>query len=66
MNTLLCPKCRQPMPDDALDAGQCPVCGFGLDGPLVLADAARKWPRVWVLAAGVVVLTAAAGLGFAL
>ena len=37
MLTLNCPKCRQGMPDDALDAGQCPACGFPIDGPVVLA-----------------------------
>jgi ssDNA-binding Zn-finger/Zn-ribbon topoisomerase 1 len=44
MTTLPCPKCRQQMPDDALDRGQCPACGFPLDGPLVL-DAGSRRPR---------------------
>ncbi|QJX00512.1 hypothetical protein [Frigoriglobus tundricola] len=39
MTTLTCPKCRQQLPEDALDAGQCPLCGFPLDGPVVLAAA---------------------------
>lgn len=37
MSTLTCPKCRRGLTDDALDAGQCPLCGFPLDGPVVLA-----------------------------
>src|SRR6266545_2503486 len=36
MTTLTCPKCRQGLADDALDLGQCPLCGFPLDGPMVL------------------------------
>lgn len=37
MTTLTCPMCRRGLSDDALDAGQCPLCGFPLDGPVVLA-----------------------------
>jgi hypothetical protein len=37
MTTLTCPKCRRGLSDDALDAGQCPLCGFVFDGPVVLA-----------------------------
>ena len=58
MTTLSCPKCRQRMPDDALDRGQCPACGFPLDGPLVL-DAAARRPRTALFAVGGVVLVTA-------
>jgi hypothetical protein len=61
MTTLTCPKCRQSIPDDALDAGQCPACGFPLDGPLAFATTgARSGTRLFV-AAGVVALVAGAG-----
>lgn len=63
MTPLKCPKCRQPMPEDALDAGQCPACGFPLDGPLVL-DAGMQRSRLPLLAL-VCVLLAGAGAGVA-
>ena len=42
MTTLTCPKCRQGLTDDALDVGQCPLCGFPLDGPVVLGAAGTR------------------------
>ncbi|VTR94732.1 unnamed protein product [Gemmata massiliana] len=45
MTTLTCPKCRQGMPETALDAGQCPTCGFPLEGPVVLNEQQRQEKR---------------------
>ncbi len=61
MTTLTCPKCRQGLPDDALDAGQCHLCGFPLDGPVVLgAPGSRSGGKRLLLAAvGVAVVVAA-------
>jgi hypothetical protein len=39
MDTLTCPKCRTGLSDNALDAEQCPQCGFPLVGPVVLVPA---------------------------
>lgn len=65
MTTLTCPKCRQGLPDDALDAGQCPLCGFPLDGPVVLgAPGMRAGGTRLLLAAGGTVLVVAAVAGF--
>ena len=62
MTTLTCPKCRQGMPDDALDAGHCPACGFPLDGPFVFATpGSRPVGTRLLLAAGAVTLLAGAG-----
>ena len=65
MTTLTCPKCRQGLPDDALDAGQCHLCGFPLDGPVVLGtpDTSAGGTRL-LLAAGGTVLVVAAVAGF--
>lgn len=66
MTTLTCPKCRQGMSDAALDVGQCPACGFPLDGPLVLDGAPRRHsPALLVAVAGaLVVATGVAGYAF--
>lgn len=62
MTTLTCPKCRQSMPDAALDVGHCPACGFPLDGPLVIGGAARRSPALLAALIGaVVVATGVAG-----
>ncbi len=53
MTTLTCPKCRQRLPEDALDAGQCPLCGFPLDGPVVLAAPDTSGGGKWRLVAEV-------------
>jgi len=45
MSHLACPKCRLSVSDDALDAGQCPGCGY--DGAMV-ALASPKW--AWLAA----------------
>lgn len=55
MSHLACPKCRQAVSDDALDAGWCPCCGY--DGAMVVVGSA-KWP--WLAAA-----TAVVGFGIA-
>lgn len=58
--TLTCPKCRQGAADDALDAGQCPACGFPFDGPVLLARPRAGGARV-LLAGGVVAFLAGGG-----
>lgn len=56
MITLTCPKCRQGTSDAALDAGECPACGFPLDGPVVLdSPSRRRHPARLLLGAGVLV-----------
>jgi hypothetical protein len=66
MTTLTCPKCRQGMPDEALDVGQCPACGFPLDGPVVLAaPGARSEPRWGLIATVVLLIGAGAGFSYA-
>ena len=52
MTTLTCPKCRQGLPDDALDAGQCHLCGFPLDGPVVLGAPDTRRRKRLALAVG--------------
>ena len=65
MTTLTCPKCRQGLPDEALDAGQCHLCGFPLDGPVVLGTpGARAGGTRLLLAAGGAVLVVAVVAGF--
>ena len=67
MTTLTCPKCRRGLADDALDAGQCPLCGFPLDGPVVLVPPASRGGRTRLLVAGAVaVVLAGAGTLYAL
>lgn len=63
MTTLTCPKCRRGLPDDALDAGQCPHCGFPLDGPVVLTAPAASSGARWLVAGAVVLLLGAAAVG---
>lgn len=64
MTTLTCPKCRQGMPDEALDVGQCPACGFPLDGPVVLGPQnGGAGVKRLLIAVGVLVLLAGAGFG---
>jgi hypothetical protein len=57
-----CPKCRHAIPDAALDDGQCPACGFPIDGPLVIGTHGRRWSATrFLVAAGAVGLLAAGG-----
>lgn len=63
MTTITCPKCRQGLPDDALDAGQCHHCGFPLDGPVVLGTPdTRRGKRLALAVTGVLVALVAADL----
>jgi hypothetical protein len=39
MTHLACPKCRQAVSDDALDAGWCPSCGY--DGAMIVVRSAK-------------------------
>ncbi len=64
MTTLTCPKCRQGLPDDALDAGQCHLCGFPLDGPVVLGTPGARAGGTRLLLAGGAVLVVAVVAGF--
>jgi hypothetical protein len=68
MVTLTCPKCRHAMPEDALDVGQCPTCGFPLDGPLAFGSPGpRRRAARLLAAAGAVGLLAGGGYaGYAL
>lgn len=61
MTTLPCPKCRLRMPDDALDRGQCPACGFPLDGPLVLDATTGSRRGVWWAAGATALIAGGAG-----
>jgi hypothetical protein len=66
MTTLTCPKCRTALPDDALDAGQCPRCGFPLDGPVILVPAGTPFGGTrLLLAVGAALLLAAGVAGYA-
>jgi hypothetical protein len=59
MDSLSCPKCRRALPEDALDAGQCPLCGFPLDGPVLLAaPGSHAGSKLLLFALGGVVLLA--------
>jgi hypothetical protein len=58
--TLTCPKCRHWISEEALDAGQCPACGFPFDGPVLLATPGRGGARM-LLAGGVVAALAGGG-----
>jgi hypothetical protein len=52
------------MPEEALDAGQCPACGFPLDGPVVLGSpASSRAPRSFLAALVVFPLAGLAGYG---
>src|SRR5947199_8072483 len=63
MTTLHGPKCRQGMSDAALDVGQCPLCGFPLDGPMVLGTPGRRSGGTRLLVAlGLVAVLAGAGV----
>jgi hypothetical protein len=62
MTTLTCPKCRHGMPDDALDTGHCPACGFPLDGPLVFASpGSRSHLTRYLITCGIVALLVGGG-----
>lgn len=58
MTSLMCPKCRQAVSDAALDAGQCPSCGY--DGPMVSLVAGAK--RAWLVVT-LAVITGGVALG---
>jgi hypothetical protein len=62
VTSLTCPKCRQAVSDEALDAGQCPACGY--DGPMVALAPAAKW--AWLVATLMVVGGGAALGGYLL
>jgi hypothetical protein len=65
MTTVSCPKCRQALPDTALDAGACPLCGFPLDGPVVLSPAGGPRTRRWLAASvAVALLLVLAAVGY--
>jgi hypothetical protein len=52
------------MPEDALDAGQCPACGFPLDGPVILGTPpARGVGRIFLAALVVLCIAGLAALG---
>jgi hypothetical protein len=51
MSHLACPTCRQFVSDQALDAGECPFCGY--DGAMVAAASPK---RAWLLSTIAVVL----------
>jgi hypothetical protein len=55
MSHLACPTCRQVVPDSALDAGECPFCGY--DGAMI---AAANHHQTWLIATLAVVLCGAA------
>ena len=55
MTHLECPTCRQFVSDHALDAGQCPFCGY--DGAMVVAASPK---RAWLIATVAVVIGGAA------
>ena len=61
MTTPPCPKCRQPVTDAALDAGQCPLCGFPFDRPVLLDGPSS---RLGAVAVAFAVVLAAIGSGF--
>jgi hypothetical protein len=54
MSPLACPKCRQLVSDDALDAGVCPYCGY--DGAMVFTCSPKG---AWLVATALVVLMGA-------
>lgn len=59
MTSLTCPKCRHGLTDAALDAGACPLCGFPLDGPVLLAapdGPSGRWLLLPLAAASVALL----------
>lgn len=66
MTTLTCPKCRQGMTDAALDLGQCPACGFPIDGPLVFAGGAKRRSPVLLFTLAGVIVAGAGVAGYAL
>jgi hypothetical protein len=67
MTTLTCPKCRQGLADDALDVGQCPLCGFPLDGPVVLGTPGTRGGTRLLLAVGLLTVLMGAGVaGYAI
>ena len=60
--TLDCPKCRQLIPDSAIDAGHCPLCGFPFSDVVSLdPPSSRLLGAVLVFGATLAV----AGSGFA-
>ncbi len=65
MTTLTCPKCRQRMTDAALDVGQCPACGFPIDGPLVFNGTAKRRSPALLLAVTGVLVAGAGAAGYA-
>ena len=58
MTHLECPTCRQFVSDHALDAGQCPFCGY--DGAMVVAASPK---RAWLIATVAVVVGGACARG---
>ena len=52
MSHLECPTCRQSVSDQALDAGECPFCGY--DGAMVAAASPK---RAWLLSTLAVILS---------
>lgn len=66
MTTLSCPKCRQGITDDSLDAGQCPACGFPLDGPVVLANPGKRSYRLLIALGAIAIVAVSAIAGYAI
>ena len=61
MSPLACPKCRQAVSDDALDAGPCPNCGY--DDAMVIPGSPKG---AWLIATLAVVGVGAATAVFLL
>lgn len=66
MTSLTCPKCRHGLSDDALDAGACPLCGFPLDGPVVLSAPAGSGLQRLLLPATAAAVMLLATIGYLL
>jgi hypothetical protein len=66
MTSLTCPKCRHGLSDEALDAGACPLCGFPLDGPVVLSAPSGSGLQRLLLPATAAAVTLLAVMGYLL
>jgi hypothetical protein len=52
------------MTDDALDVGQCPACGFPLDGPVVLTTPGARGKRLFVAVILIAALASGGAAGY--
>jgi hypothetical protein len=66
MTSLTCPKCRHGLTDEAIDAEQCPLCGFPLLGPVVLASPGSRVSGMWLVLLAATLLLAVGGAIFVL